>query len=290
MEANNKVFQATPHRCDAPTNGHYNGCDRGGCDESTRDSPNAYGPGSSFTINTELPFEVRTEFFRLSGTFVRMKTALLQGPRAVVLNHENCQPEYLAQLTDPLAAGMSLRITYWGDAAETMSWMDMPPCGGESCSASAGNALISNITVRPLPGEADTSAFEEVVVRRFEDPSVVSSSGAVMRPGEASPLATGATLFPVTVALGLAALAMTAVRMRRTRLPGKAPRGVASAPGRYAFLEPSGSLSPPPQSPRGGSGFGAADVNGVPDSSAVDKLLEDASPVRRRTSTSVGAL
>jgi hypothetical protein len=47
-----------------------------------------------------------------------------------------------------MAAGMSLRITYWGDSAETMAWLDGPPCGQQACSATAGKASISNISVK----------------------------------------------------------------------------------------------------------------------------------------------
>jgi len=47
---------------------------------------------------------------------------------------------------------MSLRMTYWGDKAETMAWMDSPPCGEEACTGSnAGPGVISNISVSPLP-------------------------------------------------------------------------------------------------------------------------------------------
>merc|ERR1712039_943861 len=65
MEANNRVFQATPHKCDPPdTNGHYSNCDRGGCGggQNTRSMPNAYGPGPAFTIDTRQPFVVHTYF------------------------------------------------------------------------------------------------------------------------------------------------------------------------------------------------------------------------------------
>merc|ERR1719410_3317026 len=52
MEANAYAFQATPHKCDKPSNGHYESCDRGGCEQSTRTIQDAYGPGEEYTIDT----------------------------------------------------------------------------------------------------------------------------------------------------------------------------------------------------------------------------------------------
>lgn len=154
MEANNHAFQATPHKCDAPTNGHYNYCDRGGLDKSTREKKDMYGPGSEFTIDTRGPFTVRTEFPAHDGTLKSMRTVLQQAGRQVVLEHSEDDAEYFAALSDTMAAGMSLRITYWGDEAETMAWMDSPPCGDQACSgAAAGKATISNITIGRLPKE-----------------------------------------------------------------------------------------------------------------------------------------
>merc|ERR1712039_1160147 len=87
-----------------------------------------------------------------------MRTVLQQADRQVVLDRGADASEYLAALSDIMAAGMSLRITYWGDKAETMAWMDSPPCGSQACSgAAAGSATISNITVQKLPPEQTMS-------------------------------------------------------------------------------------------------------------------------------------
>jgi len=83
---------------------------------------------------------------------------LQQADRQVVLDRGADASEYMAALSDIMSAGMSLRITYWGDKAETMAWMDSPPCGSQTCSgAAAGKATISNITVRKLPPNQMTS-------------------------------------------------------------------------------------------------------------------------------------
>lgn len=157
MEANNAAFQSTPHKCDMPVDGSYHSCDRGGCAQNTRVTPQAFGPGPDFTINTVLPFEVRAEFPAEDGILTGMRTNLEQGGRRIVLDHARCGSEYLAHLSDALADGMSLRITYWGDKAKTMAWMDAPPCMWQTCSgSSARDAFISNITVEELPLQKDT--------------------------------------------------------------------------------------------------------------------------------------
>lgn len=147
MEANNHAFAATPHKCDAPEHGHYSSCDRDGCSQNTRDTPDAYGPGEEYTIDTTRPFHVQTEFPEIDGTLVGMVTTLQQDGRHVVLDHSACNRTDLATLSDVMANGMSLRITYWGDSAETMAWMDAPPCGRQACNASAGDAVISHIKI-----------------------------------------------------------------------------------------------------------------------------------------------
>merc|ERR1719491_2604427 len=70
--------------------------------------------------------------------------------------HSSCQPEYFVALSEAMAAGMSLRITYWGDRAETMSWLDSPPCGPQACTGdNAGPGIIYNVTINHLPPPAD---------------------------------------------------------------------------------------------------------------------------------------
>ena len=60
MEANQYAFAITPHKCDKPSNKHYQNCDKGGCGYHiwSVDS-NAYGPGKK--IDTNKPFTVLTE-------------------------------------------------------------------------------------------------------------------------------------------------------------------------------------------------------------------------------------
>merc|ERR550532_258864 len=159
MEANNRAFQATPHKCDLPSEaGYYCSCDRNGCSQNTRDlGTNVYGPGPNFRIDTRFPFDVHTSFHGSSvvgadervqsASFTGMTTILHQGDREVILDHASCGT-YLSELAAPMAQGMALRITYWGNTPGNMSWLDQPPCGNEVCSgANAGLATVSNIRV-----------------------------------------------------------------------------------------------------------------------------------------------
>jgi len=70
-----------------------------------------------------------------------------------------------------MATGMSLRITYWGDSADTMAWMDAPPCGNQTCSGSnAGHAVIRNINLGALDSEPlPTPATEGATVWVIDD-------------------------------------------------------------------------------------------------------------------------
>lgn len=242
MEANSHAFQTTPHRCDDPTGGSYSNCDRGGCGQSTRDSPNAYGPGEAFTINTLQPFKVQTDFFEQSGTWTGMKTTLRQDQRKVVLDHGNCEAWYYEQMSTAISSGMSLRITYWGDQADTMQWLDMPPCGNEACGESAGNAIISGMAVEELPEEdSQGPSWATMVMRRYEDePPVENSVEWVHKVGGMTSVLTGL--------LALAMVLLFACRLRRShagwkRLKDADYSGPVSGQGEYGHLL-SGTASP----------------------------------------------
>jgi len=148
MEANTHAFQATLHKCDKPTNGHYEYCDRSGCAENTRDIPRSYGHGEHFTINTQHPFEVHTEFLEDAGELTGMRTVLKQASSYLVMNHSNCHGHDLSAMSAAMRHGMSVRATYWGGDAQTMAWMDAPPCGHQACKGeNAGDGIISDISV-----------------------------------------------------------------------------------------------------------------------------------------------
>lgn len=72
------------------------------------------------------------------GTFVRQTE--FRTPQA--------PPAYLAKMAKAMDAGMSLRITYWGDAAAAMTWLDPPSCGLQACDA-GGVAELRDFRVTP---------------------------------------------------------------------------------------------------------------------------------------------
>merc|ERR1719237_940463 len=86
-----------------------------------------------------------------------MITKLVQGANIVTLDHSNCGSS-LSGMAAAMTSGMSVRITYWGSDANTMAWLDSPPCGPEVCSGdNAGNATISNLRITPpLPLQQTT--------------------------------------------------------------------------------------------------------------------------------------
>lgn len=65
MEANKFAFHSTAHRCDAPTNGIYDTCDRAGectLNVLTNDRPGDFIPGSLDGIDTNQEFHVKVDF------------------------------------------------------------------------------------------------------------------------------------------------------------------------------------------------------------------------------------
>lgn len=142
--------QATPHDCDSPSSGYYPHCDQGGCSVNTKNGPGGqYGGGGSFKIDTTQPFTVSTQFgVDGSQQLSSVTTTLSQGNQNVVLVHTDsqCGGGYLERLTGALAAGMVPTLSLWGDAAGSMSWLDQPPCGGESCDPSS-TATFYNIMI-----------------------------------------------------------------------------------------------------------------------------------------------
>jgi len=149
MEANTKAWQSTPHKCGDPNNHYYSQCDGGGCGKNTyRLNPNAYGSGGNFQINTQSPFQVNVTFSTSGGQFNKMTTVLGQNSKSFTLTHDDsCGGGYLESLTDSLASGMVLAISYWGDTASTMSWLDIPPCSNtENCNTGT-SFTISNFAV-----------------------------------------------------------------------------------------------------------------------------------------------
>jgi len=151
MEANTRAFQATPHKCDAPSGSYYANCDGGGCGKNTyRLNPNVYGPGSNYPINTQTAFNVSVTFGANSNNQLnKITTVLSQGTNSFTLTHDDsCGSNYLESLTAPLQAGMVVAMSYWGDTASTMSWLDIPPCSNSENCNTGTQFTISNFAVK----------------------------------------------------------------------------------------------------------------------------------------------
>eukprot|EP00456_Euglypha_rotunda_P058223 TRINITY_DN4833_c0_g1_i11.p1 TRINITY_DN4833_c0_g1~~TRINITY_DN4833_c0_g1_i11.p1 ORF type:complete len:308 (+),score=12.98 TRINITY_DN4833_c0_g1_i11:95-1018(+) len=146
MEANNRAFQTTPHKCNAPSGNYYSSCDGGGCGQNViRIDSSAYGPNAP--INTYNTFSVKIFFGTNSGgQLSSVTTTLSQNGHTFQMIHDDskCGSGYLESMTDAFKSGMTLYYSYWGSDANTMSWLDIPPCD-YSTSCTGGSATISDI-------------------------------------------------------------------------------------------------------------------------------------------------
>jgi len=150
MEANNRAFAITPHKCDNPQGNYYPSCDGGGCNQNVyRLNPSNYGPGSNYLIDTTQWFHVAIQFQSSGGQLSQIVTTLAQGSNnvQVVHNSGNCGGNYLQQLTQAVQKGMVVTFSYWGSDAGTMSWLDIPPCDySQNCDPNQ-SVTFSNIQI-----------------------------------------------------------------------------------------------------------------------------------------------
>ena len=153
MEANKYAYQTTTHSCNAPNDGHYDYCNRGGtCVTNTVEQWNHqgimnYGPGGQYKINTTQEFHVKLEF-KVDGSnnFSAFETTLTQGGNSVSIG---CS-DYSANvgMTGDLD-DMAFAISNWsGDA----SWLWKDACGGSCGSPTLVYKNISITTGKPGPG------------------------------------------------------------------------------------------------------------------------------------------
>ena len=165
MEANKYAYQTTTHTCDAPSNGHYYNCNRGGtCVTNTveqwnHQGINNYGPGSQYQINTLEEFHVKLEFQQNpSGEFEAFTTTLTQNSNSVSLGCDdlNSNQGMTGDLDD-----MVFAISNWsGDA----SWLWKDSCGGtcgspdlvyKNISITTSGATPPSPGPSPSPGDYD---------------------------------------------------------------------------------------------------------------------------------------
>ena len=105
MEANKYSFHTTAHKCDAPTDGVYDNCDRGGeCTLNIHENNIAgeYIPGSASGIDTNYEFHVKLDFEERDGVFVGYTVTMTQGDREFVQTTGDC--EYLSYMTQDITS------------------------------------------------------------------------------------------------------------------------------------------------------------------------------------------
>jgi hypothetical protein len=104
MEANRFAFHSVAHR-------YNDGGGRGdGFGGLKRNPGSSYGPGTSYTINTLLPFRVHCKFDSASS-LTNIQTTLEQEDRSVSFSVASAS--YLASLDQSTKAGVTLVLSYW---------------------------------------------------------------------------------------------------------------------------------------------------------------------------------
>ena len=143
MEANKYSWATTPHKCDNPSaQGHYYYCDQGGTGQQNIYDKlpwNAYGPGQDYTINTDLPFHAKVEFFEDGGQFSAFTTTFTQNGKSTSMTDSD---GYLSAMTEDMKSNMVFVISNWGGDA---SWLWHDRCSG---TCNWPSLTISNIKVK----------------------------------------------------------------------------------------------------------------------------------------------
>ena len=152
MEANKWSWATTPHKCDSPSDkGHYYYCDQGGtCAQNIYDQLawNGYGPGDSYTINTDQPFHAKVQFDSDNNQFSSFTTTFTQNGKTQSMTAD-CS--YLNYMSDDVAENMGFVVSNWGGDA---SWLWHDRCSG-SCnwpSLTLSNIKVTTGGVSPGPG------------------------------------------------------------------------------------------------------------------------------------------
>ena len=145
MEANKYATQITPHSCSQSPGGYINLCDHPGCGTNAYDmDPNGMGPGDTYKINTNYPFEQSITF-----TTKAIFTTLSQNGKEFSFQICKGNQSYIENMNQAFDYGMAMIFDYWGTDYEGMSWLDgKTGCKG-NCSG-AGQASFWNISVNDV--------------------------------------------------------------------------------------------------------------------------------------------
>jgi hypothetical protein len=152
LEANRWAVQITPHKCTSATSG----CDAGGCAKNTQSISKGYGPGTSYTINSSSPYNVKIAFAGSGSALTGITTTISQGSKSITLSHSdsNCGSGYMSAFGGVLKSGMVPVWSYW---TGNMAWLDSPACSSETNEV-AGNFIFSNLVVAGTVGKPTAPA------------------------------------------------------------------------------------------------------------------------------------
>lgn len=150
MEANVVTSASTPHRCSGTGPNNWSNCDGGGCSRNIYklSGESAFGYGGGHTIDTSKTFRVESSYIMNGDVLGSIITTYSQDGRSYTITHDDaCGGGYVAGMTTAINSGMVVTMSLWGSDAATMSWLDQPPCGGESCPDSGVEFHVTDIVV-----------------------------------------------------------------------------------------------------------------------------------------------
>lgn len=134
MQANRHSFHSAAHKCDAPQNGVYTRCDRGGqCSLNPvhmrlEHGQRAYGYGTQYKINTQFPFHVELEFQQRDDYFLGYKWTITQGGNEIMMEQRDCS-QTLRHMTDDMSQ-MVIVLSNWDH--RDLNWMQHGQCQAHS--------------------------------------------------------------------------------------------------------------------------------------------------------------
>jgi hypothetical protein len=150
IEANQNALHTTVHACKSPWN--ETNCDKGGWNTKFGQGGTDFGIGPRFIIDTTKTFTVSNAFSTSSnGSLVAVITTITQGSAVITSTLDSI---LLERAQADIGNGMVLVMSYWG--ADSMGWLDKPPCASDPVGQCPASITFSGISVDPAPPSAAT--------------------------------------------------------------------------------------------------------------------------------------